>query len=408
MTDAASPAFSWVCPECARRVPTKIAACRCGYALPTPESADTERVPHGVDGPSPRRRPVSAVVIAVTVAAVSGLAAFSLTVMRQDDSPRRAAPTVNSPAIQAARATPAPEPAAGPALPVAPADAPQGPEFVAASDPPAPAPIADAAGSSLEDTIGRAMPAVVRVETPRGAGSGFFVASDTILTNVHVVTNNAVVTVRKPNGSTMQARVESSAPEFDIAVLRVANGDPSQAVLGMASGTRARPGQEIVALGSPLGLQNTVTRGIVSAVRQVGGVTLVQTDAAINPGNSGGPLVDRTGQVIGIATMGVQSSVAQGLSFGVAIEHARGLLAGERTATTAPTPIARLNEAMTGRPAVTEAETARGQAARGYEKDLAAIARQADALDGRWRSFKSSCYEGRVAGAFDHEWFALW
>jgi hypothetical protein len=67
-----------------------------------------------------------------------------------------------------------------------------------------------------------------------------------------------------------------------------------------------------------------------------------------------------------------------------------------------------LNEAITGRPAASEADTARDQAARGYEKDLATMARQADALDSRWRSFKSSCYEGRVAGAFVHEWFALW
>jgi hypothetical protein len=291
---------------------------------------------------------------------------------------------------------------------VAPPDAPQPADLLAASNTPASRPVADSAGSSLEDVIGRAMPAVVRVETPRGSGSGFFVAKDTILTNVHVVTNNAFVTIRKPDGSTMQAHVESTAPEFDIAVLRVSMSDPSQAVLVMGSGAHARSGQEIVALGSPLGLQNTVTRGIVSAVRQVGGVTLVQTDAAINPGNSGGPLVDRAGQAIGIATMGIQSSEARGLGFGVAIEHARSVMAGVRVATAAPTPIAGLNEAMSGRTAANEANAARDRAAQSYEKELATIAHQAEALDGRWRSFKSSCYEGRVAGVFDHEWFALW
>jgi hypothetical protein len=134
----------------------------------------------------------------------------------------------------------------------------------------------------------------------------------------------------------------------------------------------------------------------------------VQTDAAINPGNSGGPLVDRAGQVIGITTMGIQSSVAQGLGFGVAIEHARSLLAGQRVATAAPTPIVGLNEAMSGRPAASEASAARDRSTQSYEKALATIASQADGLDGRWRSFKSSCYEGRVAGGFEHEWFALW
>ena len=63
-------------------------------------------------------------------------------------------------------------------------------------------------------------------------------------------------------------------------------------------------------------------------MRQVGGLTLVQTDAAINPGNSGGPLLDRSGEVIGITTMAMKSSEAQGLGFAVGIEHARALLAG--------------------------------------------------------------------------------
>src|SRR4029077_9491745 len=91
---------------------------------------------------------------------------------------------------------------------------------------------------------------------------------------------------------------------------------------------------------------NTVTRGIVSALRQVGEVTLVQTDAAINPGNSGGPLVDRSGKVIGITTMGVRSAVAQGLSFAIAIDHAIELLQGHRPPRGTATPISSFNDAM--------------------------------------------------------------
>src|SRR5207237_3250742 len=88
-----------------------------------------------------------------------------------------------------------------------------------------------------------------------------------------------------------------------------------------------RVGQEVIAIGSPLGtLQNTVTRGIVSAIRETGNATLVQTDAAINPGNSGGPLIDRNGAAIGITTMGYMQR--QGLNFAVAIDHARALLEG--------------------------------------------------------------------------------
>jgi hypothetical protein len=255
--------------------------------------------------------------------------------------------------------------------------------------------------------ISRVMPAVVRVETSTGSGSGFFVRPDTLLTNVHVVLGNPMVTVRRPDGTTTSARVESTSPEFDIAVLRVSNAAPNQATVTLGSGKHARAGQEVVALGSPLGLQNTVTRGIVSAVREIETVTLVQTDAAINPGNSGGPLVDRSGIVIGITTMGIRSAVAQGLSFAVAIDHAVDLLAGKRLTATG-TPIASLNKAMSGPGGQSEAQSVRDQAARTFDQAIAQVGRRADALDGQWRAFKESCYQGRIVGSFDREWFALW
>jgi S1-C subfamily serine protease len=260
---------------------------------------------------------------------------------------------------------------------------------------------------SLEDLIARTMPAVVRVETAQGSGTGFFVRPDTILTNVHVVASNTSVTVRRSGGATSPARVETTAPELDIAVLKIDNAQPQQAVVAFGSGTRARAGQEVLALGAPLGLQNTVTRGIVSAVRQVGAVTLVQTDAAINPGNSGGPLIDRTGRVIGITTMGVRSAVAQGLSFAIAIDHAADLLQGVRPTNATGTPIASFNEVMNGRSGST-AESLRDQATARFEQTVAQLARQADGIDARWANFMKNCYDGRIVGAFDREWFALW
>jgi hypothetical protein len=201
--------------------------------------------------------------------------------------------------------------------------------------------------------------------------------------------------------------VESTTPELDIAVLRVSTAAPNQATVTLGSGKRARAGQEVVALGSPLGLQNTVTRGIVSAVRDVETMTLVQTDAAINPGNSGGPLVDRSGIVIGITTMGIRSAVAQGLSFAIAIDHAVDLLAGRRPSATG-TPIASLNKAMNGPGGQLEADSGRDQAGRAFDQAIARVGRRADSLDGQWRSFKASCYQGRIVGSFDREWFALW
>jgi hypothetical protein len=269
-------------------------------------------------------------------------------------------------------------------------------------------PMMPGAGASLEDVISSAMPAVVRVETGAGSGSGFFIKPDTILTNVHVVGGNVSVTVRRQDSVTHAARVETTASELDIAVLRISNPDPNQATLRLGSGVRARAGQEVMALGSPLGLQNTVTRGIVSAVREVNGLTLVQTDAAINPGNSGGPLIARTGEVIGIATMGMRSAVAQGLSFAVAIDHAQALLAGQRPVTTRGTPLSSLSQAMSSQSSSSDSDVRRERGGQTYQQAIAALARQADQLDGRWITFKRSCYDGRVVGSFEREWFALW
>jgi S1-C subfamily serine protease len=414
MTEQALPGFSRVCPECGRRVPNKVRACRCGCARE--EMGDTAEVAAvkavALDDQTAQRRGSSRVIAGFVVAAAAGLAVFFWTIQTPPVLPGAGVVAVarNAPATPRAIAPTGDAVADEPAPPseVLPSVEPPPPAVSASAAALPPATALPAAGpSSLEDVISRAMPAVVRVETPGGFGSGFFVAPDTILTNVHVVGSNSSVTIRRIDGRTTSARVDTTAPEFDIAIMRISNPDPNQPTLTMGSGMSARAGQEIIALGTPLGLQNTVTRGIVSAVRDVGGVTLVQTDAAINPGNSGGPLLDRTGSVIGVATMSMRSEIAQGLSFGVAIEHAQSLLAGRRSAATG-TPVSGLNQAMSGKQRPTESDTVREEGRRTYEQAIAVLARRADALDGHWRSFKSSCYEGRVAGSFDHEWFALW
>jgi S1-C subfamily serine protease len=407
MTDNALPAFSRVCPECGRRVPTKVPSCRCGCVLeelPEPggvASADAAASNHKAQ---PRASlGVSSVITALVVAAGALLTAFLWVNRTQPVVPVEPGMIV----VATTAATPAVAPTANTV-----AVAPDASAILPNLESPPPAVLVndastEAGPSPLEDVISRAMPAVVRVESAGGFGSGFFVAPDTILTNVHVVGSSRSVTIRRTDGRTASARVDTTAPEFDIAIVRIGNPDADQPTLTMGSGTRARAGQEVIALGTPLGLQNTVTRGIVSAVRDVGGVTLVQTDAAINPGNSGGPLLDRHGSVIAIATMGMRSEVAQGLSFGVAIEHAKSLLAGQRSAATG-TPASSLNQAMSGKQGPGESDTVRDEGGRVYERAIDALARRADVLDGHWRSFTSTCYEGRIAGSFDHEWFALW
>ena len=399
MNDGESPAFSWLCPGCGRRVPRKLSVCRCGQVKADgPDSLPVEN-PEVASGGQTHRFLMFAGLIGILAGGT-----FGLFWMNTRPAPAAISAVAPPPKIVASPNVTVPEPVAPDEPPVlSPAErvaaaAEEGKRLAAQR--------LENDSASLEDIIARVMPAVVRVETPTGSGTGFFVRPDTILTNVHVVTDNLSVTVRRANGRTLSARVESTTPEWDIAVLRVAAAaDQPTVVLG--SGLRARAGQEVIALGSPLGLQNTVTRGIVSALRQVGEVTIVQTDAAINPGNSGGPLVDRSGKVIGITTMGVRSAVAQGLSFAIAIDHAVDLLQGRRPPRGTATPISSFNDAMSATGS-NDVDVNRERATQRFTAIVAQLARQADALDGSWRSFTQSCYDGRISGSFDHEWFALW
>ena len=264
---------------------------------------------------------------------------------------------------------------------------------------------APAANLSIEDLVARVAPAVVAIETSAGRGSGFFVQPDTIITNAHVTGSDISVKVHRSTGDTTSARVERVAADLDLAMLKLSNPAPNQAVVELGAVARVRVGEDVLAIGSALGvLQNSVTRGIVSAVRQTGAVVLIQTDAAINPGNSGGPLLDRSGVVVGINTMGVRNS--QGISFAVAVDHVRELLSGQHLATTSSTPISSLNDSLRGSPS-TDVDVVRNQAARAYEQSLSTLAKRADDLDGYWRRFKKECYEGNVVGNFDREWFSF-
>jgi hypothetical protein len=248
-------------------------------------------------------------------------------------------------------------------------------------------------------------PAVVTIQTSSSRGSGFFVAPDTIITNVHVVGTESTVTIRRPNGTSTTARVQTISPAFDIAVLTVFGVVPNQPSLQLGTDAGIRIGEEVVAIGTPLGfLQNTVSRGIVSGLREVGGATLVQTDAAINPGNSGGPLLDRTGAVIGIIKSGYVGS--DGLAFAVAVNHIRAVLEGRGDAVAASAPstqYAALSPAVAA-----PAEQRRLDATRAYNQTIAEQGVRADALDEEWKSFTGQCYQGRIVGTFDRPWFALW
>jgi hypothetical protein len=190
----------------------------------------------------------------------------------------------------------------------------------------------------------------------------------------------------------------------DLALLQVYNANPLQPVLTLGSSTGIRPGQEVIAIGSALGvLSNTVTRGIVSAIRAAGSVRLIQTDAAINRGNSGGPLVDRTGVVIGVNSMRVDGAQGgEGLAFAVAIDHGTELLRGE-TSTATATPLQGLNRIMTGS---TASEEMRERGEREYGETLDRARSRADELDRYWDQYARSCVVSATRNG-DRCWFAV-
>jgi len=255
---------------------------------------------------------------------------------------------------------------------------------------------------SVEEMVDRVMPAIVLIETTAGRGSGFFIARDTLITNVHVVENDAYVTLRGMSGNTMTARVESRAPAVDIAILKVAQPSPSQAVIPMASARTLRPGQEIIVIGSALGLlQNSVSRGIVSGIRTAGGATLVQTDAAVNPGNSGGPMLDRNGNVVGITTMGYKDR--EGLNFAVAIDHARDLVEGRMTNLGNTGGLRDIQSQSAG----SESERQQQQGEEQLRGQIRQAAQAADRLDAGWQRYRKECYTGPIAGNYDRGWFAM-
>ena len=203
----------------------------------------------------------------------------------------------------------------------------------------------------IVDAVSKVGPAVVRIDTTKrvvnplgglfgqgpsiqqqqGLGSGVITRSDgVILTNAHVVEGASEVTVTLPDGRTFTGKVLGGDPLTDVAVVKVVASKLPVAQLGDSD--KVRPGEWAIAIGNPLGLDNTVTAGIISAIQRTNAVgegqrvPYIQTDAAVNPGNSGGPLINDRGQVIGINTA-IRQAPGAGLSFAIPINVARKIAA---------------------------------------------------------------------------------
>ncbi len=161
-----------------------------------------------------------------------------------------------------------------------------------------------------------------------GSGSGFIINQEgIILTNAHVVEGTTTVEVTLKDGRTLEGKVLGTDSVTDVAVVQIK--DENLPTVQLGNSDNLQPGEWAIAIGNPLGLDNTVTVGIISATgrssAQVGipdkRVSFIQTDAAINPGNSGGPLLNQRGEVIGMNTAIIQG--AQGLGFSIPINTAQ-------------------------------------------------------------------------------------
>jgi len=191
----------------------------------------------------------------------------------------------------------------------------------------------DAYSRAVVDAVAAVGPAVVKVHVParRGVGGGtgsalIFTPDGFVLTNAHVVGDASAVELLLADGRHLSAEVLARDQATDLAVLRASGHDLPWRMLGDSHDLR--PGQVVIAIGSPYGFQHTVTAGVVSALgrslRSTAGrliEPLIQTDAALNPGNSGGPLVTSRGEVIGINTAAILG--VQGISFAIPVNTAR-------------------------------------------------------------------------------------
>ncbi len=190
------------------------------------------------------------------------------------------------------------------------------------------APQSISTGIATKELASKSLPNVVKIQYGNSTGSGFLISSGRyILTNRHVVgaSPKKNIKVEFSDGSHDIAKTVYVSRMEDFAVLEF-NIKRKRSSMPLCYASYPVTGEDVVAIGSPRGLANTLTRGIISAVRQSGsdlksavpvGSTIIQTDAAVNPGNSGGPLVNTNGEVIGIVTF--KKTASEGLNFAISI-----------------------------------------------------------------------------------------
>jgi S1-C subfamily serine protease len=172
------------------------------------------------------------------------------------------------------------------------------------------------ASSDFSEVIGSAVKSVVTIKTNLGQGSGFIIADGGyVVTNEHVIDGATAATIITYDGQTHSVSLIGKDVNMDIALLKIT--ETGYSPLTLANSNDVQVGEKVIAIGNPLGLQFSVSEGIVSAVHRSGDNELnvyIQTDASLNPGNSGGPLINKEGEVIGINNFKVSGSESLGFA----------------------------------------------------------------------------------------------
>ena len=182
----------------------------------------------------------------------------------------------------------------------------------------------------VRDLVSQLGEAVVQVRTPGGLGSGFLVNEDGyLITNFHVIEGETQISVevyaqksgQMERKSYKQVKIVAMNKFADLALLRIEDKEaPRFAFVPLGNANAVSVGERVFAIGSPLGLERTVTEGIVSTkTRELQGTLYLQTTAQINPGNSGGPLFDLRGEVVGVTNM--KANFSEGLGFAIPVEE---------------------------------------------------------------------------------------
>jgi serine protease Do len=179
---------------------------------------------------------------------------------------------------------------------------------------------------TVAEVVALLEPAVVKIKMSEGSGSGTLISrTGYVLTNNHVVEDSSLVSITLMSGEKYDGIVVSRDEHQDLAIVGIIadHSDFPEGVLGSSEGVVI--GEEVVAIGYALGLEGqvTVSKGIISAIRNIDGSEYLQTDAAINPGNSGGPLVNLKGEIIGINTAKYIGVEVEGIGLAIPVDEAK-------------------------------------------------------------------------------------